>query len=74
MKKRVVFASVLKPVDDPRTYLKMARSLVPGHKYEIFIIGYPSKQKVFDPDITFLPLPPFSRVGIGYQYFKQGAF
>jgi len=59
-KKRIVFASVLKPVDDVRTYYKLAKSLVPTCKYDIFIIGFPSKQPVIDPDIKFLPLPAFS--------------
>jgi hypothetical protein len=60
--KKVVFASMLKPVDDVRTYHKLAKSLLSTGKYEIFIIGFPSKQPVIDPDIKFLPLPLFKRL------------
>ncbi|MCA6074624.1 glycosyltransferase [Fulvivirga sedimenti] len=60
-RKRIVFASVLKPVDDPRTYLKLAKSLVPSGKYDVNIIGFPGKAPIIDPEINFIPLEPFPR-------------
>ncbi len=60
-RKRIVFASVLKPVDDPRTYLKLAKSLVPSGKYDVNIIGFPVKTPISDSEINFIPLDPFPR-------------
>ena len=52
-KQRIVLASVLKPVDDTRMFEKIGKSLSDNPDFEIFIIGYPSKQPPNDPEITF---------------------
>ena len=61
MKKRIVLASLLKTVDDPRMYYKFAKSLQTQDKYDINIVGFPSKSPVNDPAIHFYPLPAFGR-------------
>src|SRR5687767_15050353 len=40
-KKKVVIASTLKPVDDPRLYEKLALTLTGSERYECHIIGAP---------------------------------
>jgi glycosyltransferase involved in cell wall biosynthesis len=60
--KRIVFASILKPVDDTRMFEKMGVTLAEKDDYKIFIIGYPSKQKIEHDSIRFLPLPKFKRL------------
>ncbi len=64
-KRRIVIASVLKPVDDTRMFEKMAMTLADSRKYEVFIVGYPSKLVPAYPDIHFLTLKPFSRISMG---------
>ncbi len=61
IKKRVVLASVLKPVDDTRMLEKIGATLA-SEGFEVFIIGYPSSGKMAVPGITLLTLPRFSRV------------
>ncbi len=63
-KRRIVIASILKPVDDTRMFEKMGASLA-SSEYEVFIIGYPSTDKPAHPDVHFLPLPIFSRLSFG---------
>jgi len=63
-KQRIVLASVLKPVDDTRMFEKIGKSLSDNPNYEIFIIGYPSKQPPTDPTITFIPHPNFVRLSL----------
>lgn len=60
IKKRVVLASVLKPVDDTRMLEKIGATLV-SEGYEVFIVAYPSSGTVNVPGITVLPLPRFNR-------------
>jgi glycosyltransferase involved in cell wall biosynthesis len=60
-KRRIVIASVLKPVDDTRMYEKLARSLTPIS--EVHVIGYPSVQKLpASPQLFIHPLPAFKRL------------
>ncbi|MEQ8302950.1 MAG: glycosyltransferase [Cyclobacteriaceae bacterium] len=61
-KRRLVIASVLKPIDDTRMYEKMATSLSKLDHWEVAVIGYPSKHKPAQAGITFLDLQPFSRI------------
>jgi glycosyltransferase involved in cell wall biosynthesis len=63
-KQRIVLASVLKPVDDTRMFEKIGKSLSENSHFEIFIIGYASKQPPVDPKITFLPHPNFVRLSL----------
>lgn len=61
IKKRIVLASVLKPVDDTRMLEKIGTTLV-SEGFEVFIVGYPSSGTIHAPGITVLPLPRFNRV------------
>jgi len=53
IKKRIVIASVLKPITDPRAFYKLALSLRETNKYSLNIIGFCSKKKPFVNDIQF---------------------
>ena len=53
MKKKIVIASVLKPVDDVRTYWKFSQSMAKTNKYEVNIIGNEGKKEAAEENITF---------------------
>lgn len=61
IKRRVVLASVLKPVDDTRMLEKIGGSLA-SEGFDVFIIGYPTSGKSSAPHVTLIPLPDFNRV------------
>ena len=61
-KRRIVLASILKPVDDTRMFDKMATSLANSGEYEVFIVGYPSSSSASVPGIQFISLTPFKRL------------
>jgi hypothetical protein len=61
IKKRVVLASVLKPVDDTRMLEKIGATLA-YEGFEVFIIGHASSGAIDVPGITTIPLPQFNRV------------
>lgn len=63
-KQRIVLASILKPVDDTRMFEKLGKSLSANSNYEIFILGYPSKQPPSDSKIILLPHPGFVRLSL----------
>ena len=63
IKKRVVLASVLKPVDDTRMLEKLGITLTEDG-FEVFIIGYPSEGQPAVAGITILPLPAFRRTSL----------
>jgi glycosyltransferase involved in cell wall biosynthesis len=64
-KRRIVLASVLKPVNDTRMFEKIGGSLARVDGYQVFIIGFPSSKTISSTsDITFLPLKAFSRLSI----------
>lgn len=60
-KRRIVLASVLKPVNDPRMFEKMGQSL--SRHYEVHIIGTNSNINSTD-SIIFHPLASYSRLTI----------
>jgi len=64
-RKRIVLASVLKPVDDTRMFEKMAVSLADSNAYEVFIIGYPTQQLTEHLHVQFIALKSFKRISIG---------
>src|SRR5882762_5255587 len=64
-KRRIVIASVLKPVDDTRMLDKMGRTLEAAGTYEISIIGYPSQRNPDGGSITLYPLKAFTRLSAG---------
>lgn len=60
MPRKVVIASLLKPVDDVRGFERFALSLVPD--FEVFMVGAPSLSPLPKiPDICFLPYDFFPR-------------
>jgi len=61
-KRRIVLASVLKPVNDPRMFEKMGQSLSPH--YEVHIIGTKSKSDSSHDNIIFHPLASYTRLGL----------
>ena len=61
-KRRIVLASVLKPVNDPRMFEKMGQSLSPH--YEVHIIGTKSKTDSSHDNIFFHPLASYTRLGL----------
>lgn len=63
IKKRVVLASVLKPVDDTRMLEKIGGTLV-SEGFEVFIIGYPSSGQIQSPGISTIPLSRFKRTSL----------
>ena len=64
-KRRIVLASLLKPVNDTRMFEKMGVSLVHTGLYEVHIIGSPSAADLHTQDIHFHPLPRFERLSAG---------
>ncbi len=63
-KRRIVIASILKPVDDTRMMEKMGMSLQHAG-YEVTVIGYPTKQPKVVPGINTVSHTPFSRLSFG---------
>ncbi len=59
-KRRIVLASVLKPVNDSRMFEKIGQSLASG--YEVHIIGTRSKANIQYSPIVFHPLPSSPRL------------
>lgn len=55
-KYRIVIASVLKPVTEPRAFTKLALSMLETNKYHINIIGFCSKKHVKTSGIHFSPI------------------
>jgi len=65
-KRRIVLASILKPVDDTRMFEKIAVSLSGVNNYQLFVIGYPTKGTLNrDQNITQFSLNPFKRISLG---------
>lgn len=52
-KQRIVIASILKPVAEPRAFNKLALSLCETNQYQLNIIGYCSKKTPEVKDLTF---------------------
>ena len=64
-RKRIVLASILKPVNDTRMFEKLGVSLADSGAYKVTIIGYPSIQNVAHPNIHFIVHKSFKRISIG---------
>ncbi|MEQ1586541.1 MAG: glycosyltransferase [Cyclobacteriaceae bacterium] len=68
-KRRIVLASILKPVDDTRMFEKIGVSLSKVSDYEIFVIGYPTQGAYKNhQSVTQLPLKSFKRISLGRVY------
>ena len=65
MKRKILIASLLKPVNDIRSYEKMASSLARIQIYDIYCSGFPSDNLKQKENIHLLPLKYFNRNGIG---------
>lgn len=66
-KTSIAIVSILKPVNDIRSYEKMAKSLAATGAYSITLIGAKSgdrKEHSGDKDIEFKSLPAFKRLGL----------
>lgn len=61
-KRRIVLASVLKPVNDTRMTEKMGQSL--QNDYDVHIIGFPAPGASAVPHLTTHPLPFFKRLSL----------
>lgn len=64
-KRRIVLASILKPVDDTRMTEKLGATLAQVEGNEVYVIGYPSRTETSPDSITTLPLKPFTRISFG---------
>lgn len=53
MQKKIVIASVLKPIDDVRSFWKLSQSMAKTNKYEVNIIGNDSKNAIEFPNVKF---------------------
>jgi hypothetical protein len=60
-KRRIVLASVLKPVNDIRMFEKVGLTL--SEMFEVHIIGFPAKTNV-TKDVKFHPLKEFKRLSV----------
>ena len=49
-------------MDDPRAFHRMGITLSQANKYDLHIIGFPTKKLPQYPGITFHPLPQFARI------------
>lgn len=61
-KRRIVLASLLKPVNDTRMFEKLGVSL--AREYDVHVIGYEGQAPLPAPSISLHPLKPFGRIGI----------
>lgn len=64
-KRRIVLASLLKPVNDTRMTEKMATTLALSGKCEVHVIGYPTDAIIKDDQIRYHALPRFKRISVG---------
>ncbi len=73
---KIVIASVLKPLKDPRAYYKMALSLRETSKYHLNIIGFSAKKEIEEDNIKFTPLfyqkrNSIARLSAGIRFLKE---
>lgn len=63
-KRRLVLASILKPVDDVRMSEKLGATLAKLSASEVFVIGYPSTAPPTNSSIHQMPLNRFKRISL----------
>ncbi len=63
-KKKVLIASVLKPVNEPRMYKKLGLSLAQNSNVEVHIVGYKPKTNALNENIIFHPIFDFNRLSL----------
>ncbi len=76
IKIKILIASVLKPVDDVRSFHKIGRSLAQTNKYDVNIIGFKSKKINKHKNISFHPIYDFKRTSISrlassWKFYKS---
>lgn len=64
VKRKILIASFLKPVNDIRSYEKMAKSLARNHSYELYCLGYPSNIELSGTNIQLISLSSFKKSGV----------
>jgi len=74
VKRKILIASFLKPVNDIRSYEKIAKSLASNSTNEVYCIGYPSNIELSDNKIKLLPLSYFNKSGFGRLRARWEAF
>ncbi|MCF6360342.1 MAG: glycosyltransferase, partial [Cyclobacteriaceae bacterium] len=74
MKRKILIASFLKPVNDIRSYSKIAQSLALNSSYSVYCIGYPTNIELRDNKIKLLPLSYFNKSGFGRLLARWQAF
>ncbi len=62
--KKVAILSVLKPINDPRMYEKIGKSLASTNQFEVHIVGYQSAIPITNLPIRFYPLFSFRRLSL----------
>jgi len=65
VKIKILIASFLKPVNDIRSYEKIAKSLAINSDYDLYCIGYPANIELSDNKVKLLPLSYFNKSGFG---------
>ncbi len=73
-KRRIVIASVLKPVDDSRMFEKMGHSLAQTDQYEVTIIGFASIRPPSSTSIRLISLGQFDRLSFRRWWAKWRIF
>lgn len=68
--KKIIIASVLKPLKDTRAYYRFGLSLRETNKYQINIIGFSSKKDLDEKNINFYPI--FSKNRNHFSRFLSG--
>jgi glycosyltransferase involved in cell wall biosynthesis len=63
-KRRIVIASVLKPIDDTRMHGKIGQSLAETGKFDVHIFGYPSSRPISSDTIQVYSSHSFKRLSI----------
>ncbi len=72
-KRRIVLASILKPIDDTRMFEKMAISLAQSGN-EVTIIGFPTSANPTFSGVEFISLPAFTRLSFQRLISKWRVF
>ncbi len=65
MKRKILIASFLKPVNDIRSYEKIAQTLATNSSYTLYCTGYPSNIELSNNKVKLLPLSYFNKRGFG---------
>ena len=61
VKRKILIASFLKPVNDIRAYEKMAVSIAKNNRYKVYCTGYPVNSEFNNDKIQLISLKPFKR-------------